>query len=118
MFRLRRTVRRASFFLVLFVLLGSAPAYGQTTTDPPPPVIADGVTVAGVAVGGLTADEATTAVRTFFARPFTFTFHGHTWTSGPARVGASVDYPAVVAAALAAAPSTALSLPVSVYGPT
>ena len=118
MFRLRPTVRRAAFVLVLFVLLGTAPAYGQTTTDSPPPVIAEGVTVASVAVGGMTADEATTAVRAFFARPFTFTLHGHTWTSGPARVGASVDYPAVVAAALAAAPSTALPLPVTVYGPT
>jgi lipoprotein-anchoring transpeptidase ErfK/SrfK len=111
-------VRRAVFFLALLALLGTTPAHAQTTTDPPPSVIADGVTVAGVAVGGLTADEATAALRAFFVRPFTFTFHGHTWTSGPARVGASVDYPTVVAAALAAAPSTALSLPVAVYGPT
>ena len=91
---------------------------GATTTDARPPVVADGVTVAGVPVGGLTADEATVAIHAFFARPFTFTFHGHTWTAGPARVGATVDLGAAVTSALAAAPSEALSLPVSVYGPT
>ena len=50
---------------------------GGTTTEetppPPPPVIPDGVTIAGVSVGGLTADEARVAVRAFFAQPVSFT---------------------------------------------
>jgi lipoprotein-anchoring transpeptidase ErfK/SrfK len=122
-------MRGALVLLLLVAGLGTATAYAQetttttstdatstdaTTTVAPPPVIADGVTVAGVPVGGLTAKEARTVLHAFFARPFIFTFHGHTWTSGPRRVGASVDLATVVATALAAAPSEALSLPVFV----
>jgi lipoprotein-anchoring transpeptidase ErfK/SrfK len=123
-------VKSALLLLVLVGALGAAAARAQvtttssdvtttssdaTTTDPaPPPVIADGVSVAGVPVGGMTAAEAGASVHAFFARPFTFTFHGHTWQSGPSRVGASIDLDAVVASALAAAPAEALPLPVSV----
>ena len=97
---------------------GATSPDGTTTVVPPPPAIADGVTVAGVSVGGLTADEARTALHAFFARPFTFTFHRHAWTSAPSRVGASVNLRTVIAAALAATPSQALPLPVSVNSST
>lgn len=120
-------MRRAVVLLALLAGLAAASAQAQdvttttdaTTTEPqPPPLVADGVTVGGIAVGGMTAEEATAALHAFFARPFTFTFHRHTWTAGPARVGASVDLAAAVAGALVAAPSEALALPISVYGPT
>jgi hypothetical protein len=89
-----------------------------TTTDeeppPPPPVlIADGVTIAGIPVGGMTADEAKTILRTFFARPFTFTFHRHTRDVTPYWVGASAHIGVAVTNALSAAPSESVSLPVS-----
>jgi hypothetical protein len=95
-----RIVGRAAVLLTLLVAFGAPLAHAQeaTTTDstpdgtttagattdgtttaespPPPPVIAAGVTIGGVAVGGLTADEAAAAVRASFARRFVFTFAG------------------------------------------
>src|SRR5918995_4977589 len=55
-----------------------------TTPAPPPPPpdppkIADGVTVAGVAVGGMTAEEAAAALTAFWRRPFTLTLGTHVW---------------------------------------
>jgi hypothetical protein len=116
-------MRRAIILLALLAGLGAATAHAQdvttttdgtTTAEAPPPVIADGVTIAGVPVGGLTAEEATTTVQAFFAQPFTFTFRANLWQASPARVGASADVAGAVAGALAATPSQALPLLVSV----
>jgi lipoprotein-anchoring transpeptidase ErfK/SrfK len=85
--------------------------------EPPPPEparIAEGVTVAGVAVGGMTAEEAAAALYAFWQRPLVLTFKSRTWSPSPARVGASTDISAAVTQALAAAPSQALTLPVVV----
>ena len=88
-------------------------AGGTTTAEtPPPPLIPDGVTIAGVSVGGLTAAEARAAVRAFFARPVTFTFRGRTKTSTPWWVGASAGVESAIANALAAVPGQAVSLSV------
>jgi lipoprotein-anchoring transpeptidase ErfK/SrfK len=126
MSRLARTMRWVLLLLALAAALAAATAHAQdvtttttttdstTTAEAPPPVIADGVTIAGVPVGGLTAEEATAAVRAFFARPFTFHFRTFTWQAGPGRVGASANVAAAVTAALAAAPAEALALPVTV----
>ena len=61
------TVGRLRILVVALVvaLVAAAPAGAQV----PEPVIADGVTVAGVDVGGMTAAEATAAVQAFFAQP-------------------------------------------------
>jgi len=93
---------------------------GGTTTEetppPPPLLVPDGVTIAGVSVGGLTADQAKAAVRAFFARQFTFTFRGRTKVAGPYYVGGSADVAGAVATALAAAPGDTVQLTVSVNG--
>jgi lipoprotein-anchoring transpeptidase ErfK/SrfK len=93
---------------------------GGTTTEetPPPPtlLIPHGVTIAGVSVGGLTADQARVAVRAFFARPVTFTFKGRTKTSTPWWVGASAGVESAVANALAAVPGQTVALSVRFDG--
>src|SRR5919108_1980826 len=117
--RILRTVRRALALLVVLAAVGVPLAHAQagTTTDeepPPPPVlIADGVTIAGIPVGGMTADKAKTIMRAFFSRPLTFTFHGRTRNVTPYWVGASAQIGVAVTNALSAAPSTAVSLPVT-----
>jgi len=84
----------------------------EETPPPPPPLIPGGVTIAGVSVGGLTADEARATVRSFFVRPVTFTFRGRTKTSTPWWVGASAGVESAIANALAADPGQAVALPV------
>src|ERR671937_1752572 len=62
-----------------------------TTTFPEPTRIANGVTVAGVPVGGMTAAEAAVAVTASFARPLVLVAAGHWLSSSPRRLGASAD---------------------------
>jgi lipoprotein-anchoring transpeptidase ErfK/SrfK len=81
---------------------------------PDPPKIPDGVTVAGVAVGGLIADEAAAALTAFWRRPFVLALGSHVWTPSASRLGGSTDVSAAVTQALAAAPFASLTLPVSI----
>jgi lipoprotein-anchoring transpeptidase ErfK/SrfK len=63
--------KRAGFILCLVVCaLGVGASHAQADTPPPPPVvIADGVQIGSVAVGGMTAEDATAAVEyAYFAR--------------------------------------------------
>jgi hypothetical protein len=127
--RLSRSLRRFLLLTAVFAALGVPLAHAQeTTTDAttttggstteeaptPPPLVPDGVTIAGVAVGGVTTAEATAAVQGFFSRPFTFTFRGRRRTASPARVGGSAAVSAAVAAALAAEPGDEVVLHVRV----
>ena len=128
---MRHNVWRVIGVFLLVAVIGAAGAFAQDTTttgsttgptttpSPPPPPpeparIADGVTVAGVAVGGMTAEEAAAALTTFWRRPFVLTLGVHVWTPSASRLGGSVDISAAVARALAAAPSESLLLPVGV----
>jgi lipoprotein-anchoring transpeptidase ErfK/SrfK len=71
-------MRRA--LLILLLLLAALFAAGnvsaeEPTPEPPPtPVIAEGVTIAGLNVGGLTRAEALRAVKARFARPLELRF--------------------------------------------
>src|SRR5512132_1099783 len=126
--RISRTMRRALVVAALLAAFGVPLAYAQevtttgetttgaTTTDeaPPPTPLHDGVTIAGVPVGGLTPDEARVAVRAFFARPFTFTFHRHVKTATPWWVGGAADVATALANASVAAPGQAVDLAVKV----
>ena len=107
------TVGRLQLVIVvlLVALVAAAPAGAQ---DPPEPVIADGVTVAGVAVGGMTAAEATEAVRASFTRPVRMTFVGKRLSARPYWLGARARIPRAVTAALAAPADAALQLQVTV----
>jgi lipoprotein-anchoring transpeptidase ErfK/SrfK len=62
--------KRAGFILCLVVCaLGVGASHAQGDTPPPPAVIADGVLIGSVDVGGLTADEAKAAVRQVYLAP-------------------------------------------------
>jgi hypothetical protein len=115
--RIAPTLKRA---LALALLLGAlcaplAHAQEATTTDnTPPALLPDGITIAGVAVGGMTPADAEAAVRAWFAQPFTFTFRGRVKRAAPWWVGGSPDVATALANAAAAAPGAAIHLPVRV----
>jgi lipoprotein-anchoring transpeptidase ErfK/SrfK len=81
---------------------------------PEPPRIAEGVTVSGVAIGGMTAEEAAAALIAFWRRPLVFTAGARTWEAKPYRLGASTNISSAVTHALAAAPFQSLALSVAV----
>jgi hypothetical protein len=88
------------------------PAPPPEPPPPEPPLIPEGVTIAGVAVGGMTAEEAAGAVYSSWRRPLVWTFRNETRTPSAARVGASTNISGAVTRALAAAPFEAVTLPV------
>jgi lipoprotein-anchoring transpeptidase ErfK/SrfK len=110
--RIAPTRQRALVLAALLAACGVPSAHAQTAPVPLP----DGVTIAGVPVGGLTPADAGAAVRASFSKPFTFTFRGHVKTAAPWRVGGSPDVATALANAAAAAPGTAVELPVRVNG--
>ncbi|HKU56320.1 MAG TPA: L,D-transpeptidase family protein [Gaiellaceae bacterium] len=62
--------KRAGFILCLVVCaLGVGASHARADTPPPPAVIADGVLIGSVDVGGMTAAEATTAVQDAYFAP-------------------------------------------------
>jgi lipoprotein-anchoring transpeptidase ErfK/SrfK len=62
--------KRAGFILCLVVCaLGVGASHARADGTPPPAVIADGVQIGSVDVGGLTADEATAAVQEAYLAP-------------------------------------------------
>jgi L,D-transpeptidase catalytic domain len=116
--RIFGTVRRALLLSAVLGAFGAPLAYAQSGTSgmategEPPAVVPENVTVAGVMIGGLTREEARLALRAYFTRPVVLAFPGHRREAPPGALGASVDAPAAVAAALRAAPGEALGLPV------
>src|SRR5436190_7731423 len=109
--------------LLLLFVLGLASAGGLsagvvaatttttgTTTTTTPATIASGVTISGVEVGGLTADQAFDAVTASFARPVVLVVPQHRLAVEPARIGAMAAVRAAVARALTAPADTALKL--------
>ena len=67
---MRLVAKRAGFILCLVVCaLGLGASHARADGTPPPTVIADGVQIGSVDVGGMTADQATAAVQqAYFAR--------------------------------------------------
>jgi hypothetical protein len=90
---------------------------GTTTEEEPPPLpasVAEGVTIAGVAVGGMTAEQVRATLRAFFARHLRVKFHHRVRDPRPARLGATPHVRQAVVEALAAAPAQAVRLRVSI----
>jgi lipoprotein-anchoring transpeptidase ErfK/SrfK len=80
----------------------------------PTPLIAAGVSVSGVHIGGLSAEPARARVETAFARPVTVTTPGGRVRVTPAEVGASSAINAAVSSALDATPGSSIMLPLRV----
>ena len=89
-------------------------ANAQQTTPPPPRTIAQGVTIAAVPVGGMTAEQATAAVQAAFNQPMKFAFSTRRWQATPARLGGVPYVSAAVEQALVAAPGQAVPLGVGI----
>jgi lipoprotein-anchoring transpeptidase ErfK/SrfK len=81
-----------------------------TTTTRVPQTIAPGVTISGIEVGRLTAEEARAAVTASFQRPLPLLVLSHRQAVKPARLGSTAAVRDAVARALVAAPGTALKL--------
>jgi lipoprotein-anchoring transpeptidase ErfK/SrfK len=85
----------------------AAPAAEQTHAIP------FGVTVAGLHVGGESAEPARAAIEAAFMRPVTVVHDGKTTTIDPTQAGAKIDVNAAVSSALAATPQSRIALPVT-----
>jgi hypothetical protein len=117
-YRIWRTGRILGVALVLvtlaFVAAGAAARAQQGADAPRHPVVADGVTAAGVPLAGLTNAQAEEKLRASLARPVVLAFRGETWRFAPQTLGASADVEAAVRAALRAPEGTAVRVDVPV----
>jgi hypothetical protein len=109
------------FVLGLAAAGGVSAGVGSTTTSTPitttQPAIAAGVTIGGVAVGGMTADQANLAVTTSFEQPLPLLVMSHKLFVKPERLGTTALVNDAVTRALTAPPDTALKLRVRVDRP-
>jgi hypothetical protein len=85
-----------------------------TTTAPEPALLPEGITIGGVAVGGLEPADAVAAVRVAFTMPLTLAFAGHRISARPDELGAVGYAQRAVATAGHAAPEAAIPLEVAV----
>jgi L,D-transpeptidase catalytic domain len=102
----------AATFLLLVTLGVAAPDAARK-----PVVIAPGVTVSGVRVGGLTSEPARTRVEKAFARPLRLSFGQKRWRISPRYLGANAAIDEAVSRALKAGPRARVSLEVSATRP-
>jgi lipoprotein-anchoring transpeptidase ErfK/SrfK len=97
----------------------TAPTTATTPTTPPtaaPTVIAPGVKIGGIKVGGLTPAVALDLVRTAFAAPLVVLFNGRTLQPSPAQLGTIAYVKQAVNHARRAAPGSQVPLVVRVRG--
>jgi lipoprotein-anchoring transpeptidase ErfK/SrfK len=101
--------RTALLVLVLAGSFAAAPAAGKQL-----PVIAPGVEVGGVPVGGLISVQAEARVQRTYDRPLHLFHNDSTWTVKPGRFGAEASISESVEQALAADPNARVELEVVV----
>jgi lipoprotein-anchoring transpeptidase ErfK/SrfK len=101
----------AATALFVGALVAAAPAFAQ---DPPPPTIQPGVTIQGIDVGDMTAEDAAAAVRVLVSSPFALTFRARTLEATPWQLGVRTHVWLAVTNALAAAPPADIPLTVSI----
>jgi lipoprotein-anchoring transpeptidase ErfK/SrfK len=126
-------VRRAALLLCTAVglavagamaaVVSAGPSPNQTTTSTgttptPSGTIASGVTVAGVPVGGMTADDAAKAVQAAFDAPIELLVAGTRVLVTPDVLGATANVEKAIERAVSALPDTAVVLPIATDGPT
>jgi lipoprotein-anchoring transpeptidase ErfK/SrfK len=103
-------VKRLCLLFLAGLLVASAPA----AADDVPATIPDGVTIAGVAVGGLTPDVAAVTVQEQFNQPLDLEVGTMSVLVTPDVLGATPVVDRAIERALAAQPNTPISLGVSV----
>jgi lipoprotein-anchoring transpeptidase ErfK/SrfK len=105
-------VKRLCLLFVAGLLVASAPAAADDV--PAPATIPEGVTISGVAVGGLTPDVATATVQQAFAQPLQLEVGSTEVLVTPDVLGATPVVDRAVARALVAQPYSSVSLGVSI----
>jgi lipoprotein-anchoring transpeptidase ErfK/SrfK len=98
-------------FVALVACAGAACAAAPAST--PTRVIPPGVTAAGVAIGGLSAEPARMKIERSFLRPLEIVAPDGVTRVAPARAGAVADVDAAVTAAFAATPRSSIAVPVT-----
>jgi lipoprotein-anchoring transpeptidase ErfK/SrfK len=90
---------------------------GTTTTNPGPPLIPPGVTISGIPVGGLSPEEATSAVRERFELPLQLVLdQRHILAPTPETLGVSAHIDEAINRARSSPPGAAVLLPVLIDG--
>jgi L,D-transpeptidase ErfK/SrfK len=103
--------RRVGFIICLVVCaLGVGASHARADGTPPPTVIADGVQIGSVVVGGMTADEATAAVQEAYFAPVVVHVGHRNVSVSPHHFYTSLDVPPAVQTALTAAADTVVPL--------
>ena len=92
----------------VFVIAALAPVLSGDAARPA--LVASGVTVAGVPVGGMSNEQAPAALRPAFARPVPLSSGPRSWRLFPPRFGAKAGVAQGVAVALRARPGAAVPL--------
>jgi lipoprotein-anchoring transpeptidase ErfK/SrfK len=110
----------AGLFAASVLADNAPPGTTTTTTTAPPPTtttappaagtVPTGVTLAGVAIGGLTPDAAVEAVQTRFSSPVTLRFETTRIDIAPSLLGMTVPVDSAVAKALTVEANTTLTL--------
>jgi lipoprotein-anchoring transpeptidase ErfK/SrfK len=99
--------KRAGFILCVFVCaLGVGASHALADTPPPPTVIADGVLIGSVDVGGMTSDQATAAVQQAYLAPVALHVGHRGYSVSPHHFHTSLPLSAAVQAALTAPTDT------------
>jgi lipoprotein-anchoring transpeptidase ErfK/SrfK len=109
-------VKRLCLLFLAGLLVASAPAAADDL--PPPATIPDGVTIAGVQVGGLTPEAATVAVQNEFNVPLTLLVGTARVLVTPDVLGATAVIDKAVGRALTAQPNQTVPLGVTVVSGT
>jgi lipoprotein-anchoring transpeptidase ErfK/SrfK len=109
-------VKRLCLLFLAGLLVASAPAAADDA--PPPATIPVGVTIGGVAVGGLTPDVAATTVQQQFDQPLALEVGTTSVLVTPDVLGATAVIDRAIERALAAQPNQPISLGVSVISGT
>ena len=109
---LAATVAAGATGVLSSVTTGTTGTTGTTTTAAS--LIAPGVTIGGVPVGGLTPDDAYIAVSDSFSRPLVLVVRSHRLAPQPAQLGSSARVGEAVARAGSALPGTRVPLDVVV----
>jgi len=100
--------------LCLLFLAGLLVASAPAAADDPPATIPDGVTIAGVAVGGLTPDVAAATVEQQFNQPLDLEVGTMSVLVTPDVLGATPVVDRAIERALAAQPNTPISLGINI----
>jgi len=97
-------------FVALLLAAGIACAAAPAST--PTPLVAPGVTVLGIPVGGLSSEPARAKIEAAFAQPIQVVYRGRPMTLSPGDFGAGAGVDAAVTSALAATPRSRIGLPI------